>query len=102
MPSPHPSSPFHSQLIFDLVQALIESWIDYDGREGLTRDPSKIRLLRRIPEMTEGQPSKAVQDVYRDLFIQDVWVDLPPVVRRPGMRRQFNADHRLLATPTEE
>lgn len=90
---------FHEALIFDLIELVLDCASAAGGVHLLNVET--IRLLRRAAETTEGFPSEAVQEVYKAIFLQDLWQKLPPNERRPGVVRRFTADRLELASITE-
>jgi hypothetical protein len=87
---------FHEQLIFDLLERLLDYAMAAEGVRLLNVET--IGLLRRAAEMTEGSPSEIVQKVYREIFLRDLWEKLPPYERRPGVVRRFTAERLELAS----
>lgn len=58
----------------ELLEALLEAWLATEPLEDIASDPEKVRLLKRVAEEGPGEePTPFVRDIYREVFLRDVW-----------------------------
>lgn len=61
-------------MLMQLLEALLESWLATETAVDIGSDPEKVRLLRRVTEEERGlEPTPFVRDIYREVFLRDIW-----------------------------
>lgn len=62
-------------LTYDLLNALVSQWLTYETPNEIGLDYDKVWLLKRVKdEVAEGgAPAPFVQDLYKEVFFEDVW-----------------------------
>lgn len=61
-------------MVMELLEALLMAWLSAETLEDIASDPEKVRLLKRVAEEGRGNaPTPFVRDIYREVFLRDVW-----------------------------
>lgn len=61
-------------MLMQLLEALLESWLETETTVDIGSDPEKVQLLRRVTEEERGlEPTPFVRDIYREVFLRDIW-----------------------------
>lgn len=61
-------------MVMELLEALLMAWLSAETLEDIASDPEKVRLLKRVAEEGSGaKPTPFVRDIYREVFLRDVW-----------------------------
>jgi hypothetical protein len=62
------------KLLLELLEALVRSWLETMTPIEIGADLDRVRLLKAARAGVErGQPSSLVCEVYREVFLTDVW-----------------------------
>lgn len=63
-------------LMLELLEALVRSWLETMTPIEIGADLGRVKLLKAARAgIGEGRPSSLVVDVYREVFLKDVWND---------------------------
>lgn len=60
-------------MLLKTLDELVQAWLVTMSPIEIGSDPAKIRLLKEIREQAVGEPTPLVRDVYREVFLRDVW-----------------------------
>jgi hypothetical protein len=62
------------EMLLKLLDELCRSWMETSTPVEIGSDLEKVRMLKEArAQITEGRPSELVQQLYREVFLRDVW-----------------------------